>query len=238
MLRRFVIFLAVLAGLAVLADRGLAAVAGNATGSQIKVHEGLKEDADVHFRGFPFVTQAFSGKFDAVDVTARDVVRGGLTFDRIDAHLEDVEVNLSQALKGRVSAVPVGSGTATVRVTYGDLQSFLARKPGNIRLAVLGGHVAVVSTFGIPGAGQVEVAGTPTVRVSGDTLRVTTSNVQTTAGTGRLSATLSAQAGARSSFSIPMDDLPFGIKVRSAELTDDALVVTASATGLVIDVRS
>jgi hypothetical protein len=236
MLRRFLIFLAILAGLAALADRGAAVVAGNATAAQIKLHEGLRDDPSVRFRGFPFVTQAIRGKFRAIDVTVRDVVREGVTIDRIDAHLEDVEVHLGQALKGRVSAVPVREGEATVRLAYGDLASFLGRKPGNIRLDVMGGKLVVRSTFGIPGAGQVEVEGTPSVKVSGTALRVTVAGMHTVTSPNRLTPGLAAQAGTRSSFTIPLGDLPFGIEIESARLTDEAFVVTASARGLVVDV--
>ncbi|HEU0130843.1 MAG TPA: DUF2993 domain-containing protein [Mycobacteriales bacterium] len=237
MFRRLLIFLAILAGLAVAADRGLAAVAGNATAAQVRLHEGLREDPDVTFRGFPFVTQAVHGRFRAVDVTARDVERDGLTVDRIDAHLEGVKIDLGRALKGRVSAVPIQRGRATVTLTYADLGAYLARKPGNIRLAVRAGQVYVTSTYGVTGLGQVEVEGTPSVRVSGDDVRVTVSNVRAVAAGTRLTAAQAGAAGARASFTIPLSKLPFGITVESARLTGEALVVAASAEGLVVDLR-
>lgn len=235
MIRRLLIFLTILLGLLALADRGMAVVAGNSTAEQIRIREGLKEDPQVTFRGFPFVTQAVRGKFSAVDVTVRDLVRQGLTIDRIDAHLEGVEVDLGDALEGRVVAVPVNEGEATVRVTYGDLQSFLGSKPGNIRIVVRNNEPRVVSSFGIPGVGAVDVEGTPTVSVVGGSVRVTVSNMRTLDGNG-LAAALATQAAARASFSIPLGELPFGITVRSATLTDTAVVVEASAKGLVIDV--
>ena len=236
MLKRLLISLAILVGLLALADRGLAVVAGNATGRQIRIHEGLREDADVKFRGFPFITQAVRGEFKKVDVTVRDLERGGVTIDRVDATLEGVEVDLSQALKGRVSAVPVAEGTAVLRLTYGDLAAYLDSKPGNIRLAVRDGRPAVVSSFGIPGAGQVDVEGTPTLKVTKTSVRVVVSNVRVSAGNATLTSSLAATAAARASFTIPLDDLPFGIEVASATLTGTALIVTATATGLVIDV--
>ena len=236
MLKRLLIFLVVLTGLAALADIGLAVVAGNATADQVRVHEGLREDPDVSFKGFPFVTQAVAGEFRRVEVTVRDLERGGVTIDRIDATLEGVEVNLSEALKGRVSAVPVREGTATMRLTYGDLQTYLSRKPGNIRIAVRGGRPVVVSSFGIPGAGSVDVEGTPTVRVTSNSIRVSVSAVRAVIGDVTLTSALASAAAARASFTIPLEGLPFGIEVKSAELTDDALEVTATAAGLVIEV--
>lgn len=236
MLKRLVIALAVLAGLLVLADRGLAMVSGNAAADRIKVHEGLREDPEVTFRGFPFTTQAVRGRFDNVDVTVRDLERGGLTIDRIDAHLEDVKIDFGDALKGRINAIPVGRGEATVRVSYGDLGAFLDSRPGNIRIVVRDGKPFVVSSFGVPGVGQTDVEGTPAVRVSGTSVRVVVSNVRVAGGGATLTAALAAQAATRASFTIPFDDLPFGIEVESAELTAEGLVVEASATGFVVGV--
>jgi len=238
MLRRLVIFLAILAGLAALADRGVAVAAGNATATQIKIHEGLHEDPDVTYRGFPFLTQAVRGRFRAVDVTVRDLEREGLTIDRIDAHLEGVKVDLGDALEGRVAAVPVREGEATIRVSYGDLQAYLASKPGNIRLATRGGQVYVLSSFGIPGLGSVDVEGTPKVSVADRTVRVTVSNLHTADGRGGLTAALAAQAAARASFTVPLGKLPFGINAASATLTDSALVVEATAQGIVVEVSA
>jgi hypothetical protein len=236
-MRRLLIILAVLLGLVVLADRGLAYASGNATARQVRIHEGLHEDPDVTFNGFPFVTQAFHGKFRSVDVTVRDYERDGITIDRIDAHLEGVKVNLSKALKGRVDAVPVRQGRATLRLTYGDLAAYLANKPGNIRLTVREGRVFVTSSYGITNVGEVDVEGTPTVKVTPTSVRVVVSDVHVLSGSARLSAAQSASAAARASFTIPLKGLPFGIEVSSAELTATALVVKATATGLVIDVR-
>lgn len=236
-MKRLLIVLAILAGLLALADFGAKAVASNATASQIRLHEGLREDPDVTFQGFPFLTQAVGGEFEQVDVTVRDLERDGLTIDRIEATLEGVEVDMGDALKGRVSAVPVREGVATMTISYGDLSAFLSRRPGNIRVVVRDGKPYVVSTFGVPGAGQVEIEGTPTVRTTPTSVRVTVSNVDVSVGTATLTAALRASAAARASFTLPMEDLPFGIEVKSAALTPEGLVIQATAEGLVIDVR-
>lgn len=236
MVRKLVISLGIMAGLLVLADRGLAAVAGNATANRVARHEGLSEDPEVTFRGFPFLTQAVRGDFQAVDVTVRDLERNGLVIDRIDAHLEGVRIDLGDALGGRVGAVPVREGDATVRLTYGDLQSYLSTRPGNLRLVTKAGRVVVVTSFGIPRVGTVDVEGTPRVSVAGRTVRVTVSQMRRSDGGGGLAAALAAQAASRASFSIPLGSLPFGITAASAELTDTALLIQATAEGIVVDV--
>ena len=237
MFKRLLIVLVLLGGLAVLADRGLAYVAGNATARQIKIREGLKEDPDVTFRGFPFATQAVRGEFDEVAVTVRDIERDGLVVERIDATLRGVEIDLNDALNGRVTAVPVDRGEATLRLSYGDVNQYLTRRPGNIRVVVREGRPYVVSSFGVPGVGQLDVEGTPTVRVTKTSVRVSVTGVHPVTGSTALNDALARAAGIRASFTIPLDDLPFGIQVSGAELTATGMLVDATATGFVIDVR-
>ncbi len=236
MIKGLVISLGVVVGLGALADRGLATVAASATADQIKLHEGLRESPDVTFRGFPFLTQAVRGDFEAVDVTVRDLQREGLTIDRIDAHLEGVKVDLGDAIGGRVSAVPVREGEATVRVAYSDLTTYLASKPGNLRVLSRDGQVVVTTSIGIAGVGAVEVMGTPKVSVANRTIRVTVSNMRRADGQGGLTAALATQAASRAAFTVPLGKLPFGINAASATLTSDALVVEATAQGIVVDV--
>lgn len=236
-MRKLGIILAVLLGILALADRGLAMVAANATADQIQKHEKLRERPDVSFGGFPFITQAVSGNFSSVTVTARDVEREGLAIDRIEARLKGVKVDIGDAMKGRVTSVPVREGEATVHVTYGDLQRFLSDRPGNIRVGPRDdGQVVVVTTIGIPGAGSIEVEGTPRVAVAGRSITVTVTNVRRSGSGEGLSPPVAAQAMGRASFTIPLDSLPFGIRASSAELTRSALVVEATAEGLVIPV--
>ena len=237
-MRKLIVFLWLLIGLLLLADRGAAYVAGNQTARQVRIHEGLREDPKVTFRGFPFVTQAADNRFDRVDVTVRDYERGGIRIDRIDATLRGVEVSVSKALHGRLDTVAADSGTATVHVRYADLGEYLRAKPGNIRLTVRAGQVFVTSTFGVPNVGTVEVEGAPTVTVTDTAVRVVVKTVHVVSGSARLTGALAATAAARASFEVPLRGLPFGIKAVSAALTDTALVVQATAVGLVIDVGS
>jgi hypothetical protein len=236
LLKRLVIGLVVPLGLLALADRGLAMYAGNATGHQIRLREGLREDAEVTFRGFPFTTQAIRGRFREVDVTVRDLERNDLVIDRIDADLRNVEVDLGDALNGRVRAVPVESGTATLRLTYGDVNTWLTSRPGNVRIVVREGRPYVVSSFGVPNVGQIDVEGTPSVRVTKTSVTVSVTGVHPVTGSTTLNDALARTAGARASFTLSLDGLPFGIALTGAELTADALVVDATATGLILEV--
>ncbi|MBW3551514.1 MAG: LmeA family phospholipid-binding protein [Proteobacteria bacterium] len=88
----------------------------------------LPEEPDVTVRGFPFLTQALSGRYDRVDISARDAPAGEMTLTRLDTTLRGVRVTLSQALSGSVGEVPVDAVEARALleerkgdIGYGDL---------------------------------------------------------------------------------------------------------------------
>ena len=236
MIRRLLVLVAILAALAALADRGLAAMAGSATARAVQRSENLSEKPDVSFNGFPFLTQALRGRFREVEVTVRDVRREGVTITRVDARLEDVRVGLVDALAGEVEAVPIGEGTAVATLSYADVNEFLATRPGNLRLSYRNGRLVVTGSVTVPGRGAVAAEGEGAVRVSGETLVVTVRNVRSTAGAA-LSAAISAAAGDRFSFTVPVRGLPFGIRLVSVAATGEGLVVSASARAIVVRVR-
>ena len=232
MIKRLVIMVAILVGLAALADRGLAVVAGNAVGSAVQRSESLSTKPDVTFRGVPFLTQAFGGRFEEVDVVVRDYERDGLRFDKVEATLHDVKIGLGDALGGEVEAVPVGSGTATVTLSYADLNEYLARQPAQARVASSGNELTVSGS--VPNIGQVRGRAAPTV--TGSTLRVVVSDVKRADGTALPSASVTTVVS-RLSFTVNLGELPFGISLLGVAVRSSALEVTGKAEGIVVRVR-
>jgi hypothetical protein len=227
--------LAVLAGILVLADRGLALLAGNLVADTVADGEHLKEKPSVGFGGFPFITQAFGGEFDQVDVTVRDFRPGGadsVRIDRIDVHLRKVKVGLGKVVSGKVDVVPVAAGQAMVRIRYGDLDDYLSRRPGDLEVHPEGGELLVKGSVSVPGGGTVPVEGTGEVVVSGREVVVTTRSVHAL-GVNVPAAVLSA-AGKRLSFRIPLKDLPLCITLGGFTVGEDSLDLVASAQRFVI----
>jgi hypothetical protein len=232
LLKRLVIMLALLVGCAALADRGLATVAGNAVGSAVQRSEGLSSKPDVTFKGFPFLTQAFGGRFDEVTVEVRDYEREGLVFDRIEASLKDVKVGLGDALGGEVEAVPIGSGLATVTLRFADLNDYLSRKPAAV--SVTGADGVLVVTGSVPNVGQVRGRAVPTL--SGSTMRVAVRDVRRADGTALPAAAVQA-AQTRLSFTLDLGRLPFGISLVGLTVEGAALKIAGRADAIVVKVR-
>ena len=227
-MRKLGIAAVVLLALLVAADRIAAAVAGNEVAQRVATSEDLSERPDVTFGGFPFLTQALAGSFRDVRVVADGVVRGELSFRRIAARLQGVEVSVRDALNGDVSAVPIRRGRAEVQLAYADLNRYLAKRRITVRAdgteLLLEGFVTVAGQP-LPAAAKAEVTVRP------DRIAVVARDVRARGGA---QAPLPAAAGAALSFDIPTAKLPFGVKVESVAVAPDALLIAASATGLVV----
>lgn len=230
MLKRLLIVLLILVGLAALADRFLARAAGDAAGTQIRRAVDSPEDAEVRFNGFPFVTQAMRGHFESVDVTARDVPQAGLTVTRIEAHFTGVRINFSKALNGEVAGVPTDRARATVRISYDDLNAFLGRRPGRLNVSGESGKSVVSGQIRVRGA-ELDASGTAAaqIRDGAVVLRVTQATAE-----GRA---VPAAALPLLTVELRLPDLPFGIALTGVTAERDALVITGSAKGLVIPTR-
>ena len=97
-MRTLIIILLVLAGLAVAADFGAAALAESAVSRQMRGQLGLVDDPSVRINGFPFLTQAIAGTYSSIDVDATRIPYGSFKELEINARLNDVSAPLSMML--------------------------------------------------------------------------------------------------------------------------------------------
>jgi hypothetical protein len=228
LIKRLLVILLILLGLAALADRFVASAAGDGAAAEVR-RSSRADSADVKFHGFPFATQAIRGRFDRVDVVARDVPESGLTLTRIDATFTGVRLDLDKALAGEISGVPTDSASATVRVSYADLNAWL-RQRGNLSVA-WGATGAVVSgTINVRGVSlAARGVGSASVNDKGVVIRVTEASAAGVAVPKAALGLLSVQ--------LNLSDLPFGIKLTSAKADRDGLLIRGTATGIVIPTR-
>lgn len=236
MLRRLAIAGGLLLLVGVLADRGLAAVAGDGAAAAIQRSERLRERPAVRFRGFPFLTQAIGGEFREVEITVRELTRDGLKFDRVDVVLREVRLSLGHAMSGEVEAVPVGSGSARLLLGYDDLTRFLQGRPGRLQVTARGDRAVVSGTVVLPGQGSVDLEGDGVASLRGQRLLVAVAHPRRVDGRP-LSRVGSALATSRLTFAIDVANLPFGITVTTVATGPDGLVVGASARSIVVRAR-
>ncbi|RZS44927.1 DUF2993 family protein [Herbihabitans rhizosphaerae] len=101
--RKIVIALVVLLTLGVIADFAGAAIFEYQVSKRAKDHFGLVDDPSVTVHGFPFLTQAASGKYERVEVVAKGVPVKNLRDLEVEAELRDVDAPLSDLMNGRAN---------------------------------------------------------------------------------------------------------------------------------------
>src|SRR4051812_42784911 len=118
-MRRLIAIGVVLVALFVLADRLTLLYAENRIADELKSTEGLASTPDVNVRGFPFLTQVVAGDYSDIEVVISDYAPAhAIAFDRIDVHLHDAHLPMSDALAGNADRVPVRHVDGTAVIGY------------------------------------------------------------------------------------------------------------------------
>jgi LmeA-like phospholipid-binding len=238
LLTRSIVLVAVLAVVAVAADRVAAMLAARTVSQNVTASARLGRPADVRFPTVPFLTQAAAGRYD-VDVTMQGVpTRGGLVLDRIDASLRGVSAPAGPLLAGHVQQLPVDSGDAVVYVSFAALQAAVRRSVGARadglsfaraaadRVAVAETLQTAVGSFTVRGQAQLTVKGSSVVvHLLPDTV------------TG-VPALVRSNLGSLVDLTVLTPALPFGLRPTAVAVDDNGLRLTAAGTHLVLPART
>ncbi|WP_007027322.1 LmeA family phospholipid-binding protein [Saccharomonospora iraqiensis] len=120
-MKRTVIVLVALLGLLVGADFAAAAFAEHTVSRKSAEQLGLSDDPAVTIHGFPFTTQALSGEYDRISLSADGVPVQDLQDVSIDAELHDVTAPLSDLTAGDVSDVVIDRLNGRVTLKESDI---------------------------------------------------------------------------------------------------------------------
>jgi hypothetical protein len=235
MLRRIVIVLVLLLGLAVATDYVARLEAQRVVAIRIQRSEGLSQRPTVSLRGFPLLTQAIRGVYREVDIDLSHVpAPGGLRVDRLEVRLFGVHLPPRYLLGDRPSGVPVDLAQLTGTVGYSTLDDLLAQQLrqglGQVRLA--GG-----SNGRLRVEGRYTGLGGPLSFTGEATLAARNGRVTLTVSPGSLTDLPAASRGAVAgslSRSIDLGHLPLGLKVTDVSAAAAGVSVTARATHVVL----
>lgn len=233
-MRRLVGALVAVLLLLAVADRVGVVLASRVVASKLRTSASLAADPSVRIRGFPFLTQALSGRYDQIDVSTGSLARGGVRLSRLDVALRGVRLSLSQALSGNVSNVPVEGLTASAVVTYADVAAH-GGLPGVTVLSVapVGTHLRVTARLTV--LGQVVTASSDSsVRLDGRSVVVTAEKVTVP---GQPGGVLDTALAGRLDLRVPVGTLPYGLALTGVRVTPAGLVLAARAGATVIPVR-
>jgi hypothetical protein len=210
--RRLVVVVLVIVGLLVVADRVAVVAAQRVVAQRIEADQQLSQQPKVSINGFPFLTQALAGRYDHVTLTLRDVRAHSLPVHTLTVDLHGVHVPLSAVTSGHVSRVPVDKATATILLSYDDVNSYLSSDHLNV---------------GAGADGQVKVTGN--VTAAGHSVSASASGRVDVRGSDLVVA-----VGQGLNFTIPLGGLPFQIALVGAKATKAGIEVQATASGLVL----
>ncbi len=253
-MKGFLVTLLVLVVLLVGADFGARWIAEDRVATQLQSQLKLEEKPDVAINGFPFVTQAASGDYPSVTLTAQHIPYRQLRDVTLTADLGDVTLPPQSLIDGTVRSIPAKTVTASAQIDPADLARVLRvqdvtvapvtqeqldarRASGSAAQKALSGvdpsqAVTLTSTTTVLGQ-QVRASVIATFKLSGGQIVLSARDISVDAGdSGSLpSAVTSALRGKLSGFSARVDPgaLPFSITATDLRAQDGKLVVSGTA---------
>lgn len=249
--RALLLTVAVLVALAIGVDFGAAAAAEYQVAKRMRAELGLATDPSVRIEGFPFLTQAASGTYEQVEVSAVGLPVGPLRDVGVEATLRDVEAPLGDVLGGGLASVPVGRVDGRVVVRDLDLGRAIGLEDLRIEpasdeelAAALDGApppeadptsagVRLLATTDLSGS-RTSVRAIGLVELEGTTVRLTASDVVVDDGTELPPVVERALLGALST-EVDPGELPFAVTPTGVDVETGSLVVAGTATGVTID---
>lgn len=185
----------VLVGLLLVADRGGQYVVQRIVADQVQKSLSTPDAPDVDIKGFPFLPQLISQKFDDVEVQARGADAGQIEVERISAVLLGVERAGSGAQvedlsgSGRISYAAATKAARGYTVSYGG--NNLVKVTGEARVA---GQTRTASASGRP-------------RIDGNELVIRIEKVS-------VDGTAAPVAGLIPDIRYPLREIPRGLKIK------------------------
>jgi hypothetical protein len=221
--------LVVLAVLAVGADRIALVVAQSAVAAQLQSSGSLSSRPDVSIRGIPFLTQAISGRYDDVELSASEVTAGGGRISQLDVSLRGVHVPLSEALSGSVAKVPVDQLRASLLLSYADMDKQLRDRRMSVSPA--GDQLRVTGSVQVLGR-TISASAISSVALSGTSVVVTARRFEV--GNAAANKMVTAALAGRFDFVVRLGALPYGLKLSGLRVQPDGVVATAAADHVVL----
>ncbi|MFJ5032322.1 DUF2993 domain-containing protein [Streptomyces sp. NPDC088560] len=211
--RRIVIAASLVALLvsAVVVDRAAAANAESRTAKAFQEGMGTLDRPSVHVSGFPVLTQLARGSLHHVDITANDIPTRGATrplpVTKLTVGLDGLKTS------GSAEEAHARSVDATAFLSYDDLSSALG-----VRISQGDEAGRVDATASLPLAGDVTVSAAVSA-ASGN--RIAFSDVR--AEQGELLPPRKSLLDKALDQSIPLRNIPEGLRVRSVTTTEDGI---------------
>jgi hypothetical protein len=219
LVKRLFVFLLIIAGLAVGADRAAAWEAEQVLSNKLASTYNLDQKPTVQVRGVPFLTQWGSGQYEEIDaqlpVTTADQVR----ITNVSAQLHDISTAAYVTSSADISGATVGTASVQGMVPYSSLPL-----PQGFQASAAGDRLHLTGTVR---AGSLSIPVTATVRVGvqNGQLALTAESVDVSNPIAQSTvAPIVRQQLAATSL---LRSLPFGAQLQAVTVTQSGLQIAA-----------
>jgi hypothetical protein len=196
--KKFLVFLLILALIAVGVDFAAKNFAENRAAEQVQNRLGVEAATSVSFSGWPFLLHALDGNFPEVGLSAARIEAKGIVFSHVDVTLHDVSFEMSDVLEGSAKGVRAKGGTGSATISEKTLNQVLENRGADLVVDLSEGQASAE----VPGVGLKPID----VSVDGGQL------------------VLSAE-GVSTSISIELPVFIDGLTYETARITDSAVEV-------------
>jgi hypothetical protein len=223
-----VVLLALVLGVLVVVDRVGVRVAEGRVAEQLAARGGLTGTPEVDITGFPFLTQALSGRYSDVRIHLTAEQLGQPAGTRADVSLQGVHVPLSDALSGSVQQIPVDRVDGTATLSYALLAEQLG---GDTTLAQDGDGIRLTKSVEVLGF-DFPLTATGTVALDGQDVVVDVTDAS--AGAVDVPSFALDTAEDLLDFTYRVPALPFGLELTSVRPAADGIDVRVAARDTVL----
>ncbi len=251
-MRKVIITLLVIVGLAVAVDLGAAAFAEHTVAQQMRQQLMLAGDPSVRINGFPFLTQAVAGRYSSIDVRASGIPVDPLRDLDVEATLYNVDAPLAEVSAGDVRSVRAARVDGRVRIKDTDLgraigiEDLRIQQPSEQEIKELlpagtpvgesprgqRAPVRMEASTDLVGA-RTEIVGIGLIELTGGLVRITVSDVRLARdGAGEVNLPRAVRQTLLSTLStdVKPGELPFAITPTRVWVQTGAVVVEGTAT--------
>ncbi|WP_182874165.1 DUF2993 domain-containing protein [Microbispora sp. H10670] len=221
-MRKLVVAVVMLAILLVVLDRVAVVGVQREIARQIEAQYDLAQPPSVQVKGLPFLTQAFSGRYEEIAIGIGEVEREGVQLERIDATLYGVTAPLADLIQN-AAAAKIGADRVVGTVVI-SRQTLSAHAPKGIKVEGTGDDKLRVSGNVTVLGNQVPVTADMKIEMIKDGIRLTPASV-------RLAGAIPVPNPERLiSFTVPVKNLPLNLRITRVTSTSEGLAVQGTAS--------
>jgi hypothetical protein len=226
--RALLVVLVLLVGLTLVTDRVAVGFVEDRVARELAEAGRLGGSPDVQITGFPFLTQAVTGRYEEVRISLTAAELDQPEGTRADVALHGVRLPLSTVLSGSVTEVHVERIDGAATLAYELLAAELG---GDTTLRREGNGLRITRTVEMLGY-TLPLTATGTVAIKGDQLMV---EVERASGAGvDVPGFLAGKASDLLDLRYDVPALPFGLQLTSVRPGEDGVVVRVEATDTVL----